>query len=414
MPCSPKCSIERTNSSSASPRNLYFVNKDGTEDPPKPLEDWKFPREAYIFLSFDERCYPVARSSVRDLAALTTSPYFKNKSWLQLPQGTREAAFLTFYMFLVYNDLPPFFKNTRVSSDESSSQGPPKIKSYEADAPAQVSALIVAFYLGRTLLYAPFCDFVLKKLNSLHVTAEDPISALEMIYGVQKPWDLTTTSRKTGSADRRLRYWAISWLAVKLPNDMGRHGACFKTNLNVLRFHPDCIKRYERLKTLSPEFKVDDEAAKARIGLFDSSLLHLGMPVSTLQPEASPNSQHSCSMQYPFDSPGSVSSLDRSLAGLQSDMAPFSHSKSEDKLDLYGLLEDLQPLYIQNPVETSRSPHLPFDPRSLQRSEIPRLVQERALRNGLATLRQNLPRDSFERLLSDLEQHLRGNQDPRS
>lgn len=141
------------------PRNLYFVAKDGVENPPKSFENWQYPREAYTFLLFDDRCYPVARSSVRDLAALTASPYFKDKLWFQLPQGTSEADFLTFYFFLVYGTYPPSLKELNAAFDPYglTTQSPPKIEPYDANAPTQVILLITAFLLGKD---CGMCHFV--------------------------------------------------------------------------------------------------------------------------------------------------------------------------------------------------------------------------------------------------------------
>ncbi|KAL8717013.1 MAG: hypothetical protein Q9225_005712 [Loekoesia sp. 1 TL-2023] len=378
------------------PRNLYFVDKDGVENPPKSLENWQYPREAYIFLLFDDRCYPVARSSVRDLAALTTSPYFKDKLWLQLPQGTSEAEFLAFYFFLVYGTYPPFLKelNAALGPYGLTTQNPPKIKPYDANAPTQMISLITAFHLGKGLRYTPFCTFVLEGLQSLRATAEDPIAALEMIYGSRKSGDQFTISKPAESPDPDLRKWARAWLAVKLQSaDMGQFEACYKTNLGVLRYHPDWSARYAQLKASSPELGQDETTAEHNILLKnggDSRILRVAMPAPVQRPPTSPEFQHSWSMQRPTDIPGSFSPLNGSLPGLQGEVPPLH--RSYDNFDLSSLLKDLPREYVQGLVEKSRpSSDAGSYPESFQNQELSQLMREQALRHNLGAYGGNIP-----------------------
>ncbi|KAI4086152.1 MAG: hypothetical protein LQ344_007804 [Seirophora lacunosa] len=241
------------------PKDMYYVHKNGTEDPPLELEKWLYPREAYIFLHFDNRHYPVARSLISDLTALTSSTYFKDKVFLQLPQGTSEGDFLAFYFFLVHGMYPPYFKalNAESTSFEPTRRGPPKIQSYDASAPTYLNRLVSAFQLGTVLQYRPFRDFTLKGLYSLESTAEDPVTVLEQVYCRRNSLQHLATPASIEAPDAQLRVWTRRWLAVE--NDApgsGQHVARSGCNLGVVRSHP----RYEPLRASCVELAEDDDA----------------------------------------------------------------------------------------------------------------------------------------------------------
>ncbi|KAI4169547.1 MAG: hypothetical protein LQ343_005627 [Gyalolechia ehrenbergii] len=375
------------------PRNLYFVDRDGTENPPKALGDLQYPHEAYIFLCFDNRCYPVARSSVADLAALTASPYFKEKLWLQLPQGTSEADFLAFYLFLAHGAYPPMFKdlNAASTSVELTSQGPPKIKPYDANAAVPVASLIAAFKLGKALRYAPFCEFVLKGLRSQRTTAENPMVVLEKIYSSQKTLDQSTASTPTESPDPQLSEWARAWLAVKLLSaEMGRHEACYQTNLGLLRHHPEW--------SANPLLSADDESAQNTIVLRnggDSRILRPGMPVPAQQPPLSPDIQHSPSLQHRFDMPRPISFPKNRLPRPHNGALPYYPGRSNDDSDLAALFDQLR-LHGYPPILADRSTPasgIPVYPESLLSHEVLQFVQEQALRESQGAHRPEIPPD---------------------
>ncbi|KAI4225029.1 MAG: hypothetical protein L6R40_008397 [Gallowayella cf. fulva] len=236
------------------PRSVYRITEEGVEEPPTSFGSWGHPREAYVLLQFDERHYPVARTGVKDLSALTSSPYFKDKHYLQLPQGTSHEDFLTLYFFLSDRGYPPSMKD--LSKDASSTgigqQGPPIIKAYDSISPKQMMPLIAAFQLGAELRYKPLRDHALKGLATLPSTAEDPIEALEKIFLAPSTSQQSATPIATASPDSQLRDWVIRWLQVALPAaDWGQYGAIFKTNLSVVRCHPNWSKRFEQLKAKS-------------------------------------------------------------------------------------------------------------------------------------------------------------------
>lgn len=261
--------FEKTDKTRFFPRDVYFVNKDGTEDPPVPLDQWQYPREAYIFLNFDGRDYPVPRSHVSDLAALTSSPHFEDRLFLHLPQGTSEGDFLTFYFFLFHGAYPPHLKvvNSEVIPYGSIQRGPPRIKPYEANAPTYLIGLITAYTLGKGLQYQPFCDFVVQGLYSLQSTAEDPIQVLEKIYRRrQKGMEHWAAGALSEPPDAQLRLWTKNWLTVELLSpDMGQYGSWFKTNRGVLRSHRDWSGMYAQLLAFSKELREDDEAAAGKL-----------------------------------------------------------------------------------------------------------------------------------------------------
>ncbi|KAI4180438.1 MAG: hypothetical protein LQ348_005197 [Seirophora lacunosa] len=241
------------------PKDMYYVHKNGTEDPPLELEKWLYPREAYIFLHFDNRHYPVARSLISDLTALTSSTYFEDKVFLQLPQGTSEGDFLAFYFFLVHAMYPPYFKalNAESTSFEPTRRGPPKIQPYDASAPTYLNRLVSAFQLGTVLQYRPFRDFTLKGLYSLESTAEDPVTVLEQVYCRRNSLQHLATPASIEAPDAQLRVWTRRWLAVE--NDApgsGQHVARSGCNLGVVRSHP----RYEPLRASCVELAEDDDA----------------------------------------------------------------------------------------------------------------------------------------------------------
>ncbi|KAL8654820.1 MAG: hypothetical protein Q9210_001278 [Variospora velana] len=388
------------------PKDMYYVHKEGTEDPPTTLDKWHYAREAYIFLCFDNRHYPVPRSLISDLTALTSSTHCKDKVFLQMPQGTSEGDFLTFYSFLVHGVYPPYLKalNTQSSSFDPTRQGPPKIKSYDPSAPTYLIRLITAFHLGTVLQYKPFRDFVLKGLYSLENTAEDPVAVLEQIYFRPKDVQHINTS---ASIDDPLRAWTRSWLATE-NNDPGLDQCVARSpsNLDIVRSHP----RYEQRRVTSVELAQDDNAAARNIAHkhSNSSLMRIGSPVlspvrSLLTPRPEPvplprRSNIPSRSIFPDDYPPTHFA----------DSSDFRPNEGRTPLDLSGIVQNLPNEYLQYPHS---SPGLPTE--DLARAETYRrlMVQKskhEANQNWIAAQLRNNPYNAFDQQgLPSLEQSRR-------
>ena len=238
---------------------MYFVGKDGKEESPRSLNILDHPREAYIFLRFDDRHYPVLRSSVADLAALTNSPHFKGKALLQLPARTSQDDFSSFALFLIHDTSPPSWKDS-LGQVATSSKGAPAIKSYCATAPKPLLQLVTAFHLEEQLKYKPFQNHILTGLRNLQATAEDPMTVVEKIY--DSPSGSTSTSMSSKVVDPQLREWVRAWLAVDLMSSgMGQYERAYKTNLGVLRENEMWSQRLGQLRGKSPAFGEDEKLA---------------------------------------------------------------------------------------------------------------------------------------------------------
>ncbi|KAL8712178.1 MAG: hypothetical protein Q9220_003612 [cf. Caloplaca sp. 1 TL-2023] len=251
------------------PHVAYFVSMDGSEQLPKPRESWQHPPEAYIFLVFEFRYYPVLRSSVGNLDALLSSPRCRDKRCLELPQSVSSRIFLVFYFFLVYGMYPPFM---RILAPQSAlnpgwtKQTSAIIKTYDDSAPALLGSLISAFHLGKILQYRPFCDYALNGLRNVPSIAEDPILPLEKIYRNSLIQDGPLLPFRDEAPDPQLRQWAKQWLAVPLPPDVEvEYRTRFTANLGVVKYHPSWSSRYSQLKAISTELREDDNAVAHNI-----------------------------------------------------------------------------------------------------------------------------------------------------
>ncbi|KAL8699678.1 MAG: hypothetical protein Q9201_005863 [Fulgogasparrea decipioides] len=291
------------------PRTVYSLNKDGREDLPRAIESGQYPREAYILLRFEDRYYPVARSSVTDLAALTSSPYFHDKLYLQLPEGTTFGVFQILYLFLAHGEFPPSLKDLDEvwAYPEMMDQKAPKIEVRDLNAPDRLVPLIAAFELGTTLRYKPFCDHVLKGLRTLRATADDPIAALERIYGIQSGWKSPTMLSSSGLPDPRLREWVVNWLGVPhLSANMSQYGTKFKTNLGVVSNHPDWSERFTSLRARSAELVQDVNSAEhSLIRRYGNAILGTSVkPLEQYLPKLLEDHYH-VPMQQPLSIPDS-------------------------------------------------------------------------------------------------------------
>ncbi|KAL8828217.1 MAG: hypothetical protein Q9170_006696 [Blastenia crenularia] len=367
------------------PHDVYFVNKDGIEDLPKRLESWQYPREAYVFLSFDNRCYPVLRRSVKDLAALASSPYFKDRCWLQLPQGTSEANFLTLYFFLVWSKYAPSLKNLNGSSTtlDTSGRGPPKIQPYDAGSPTPVVSLIAAFEFGKLLQYAPFCNFIMDGLRSLSASAENPIAVLERIYGNRRPEDKSAASTPFEFPDPQLRDWARSWLTVKLSDaNIIQLGARYRTNLDLVRFHPDWSVRHEGLKKSSPKLMEDEMIVESNISNQGSGDGSIPRAIPVGQTPTLLDLPQTLSMQRPFEYPRGASPIPSWQTEIPNRIPQFPRTTNNDIFNLSELLRVLPQEHVQNLVEKLRTSSGDGSrPASLQESEVSRWMQEQSLRD---------------------------------
>lgn len=373
------------------PTDVYSIDTEGKESAPKALEDCRYPREAYIFLYFNGRAYEVARSSVADLGALTSSPHFKDKLWLKLPQGTSEAEFLTFYLFLVHKVYPPMFTdlNEALASSALPNQGPPMIKPHDVNGATPVASLITALNLGRALRYEPFCAFILKGLWSLPSTAENPIVVLEKIYGGQKVWDQPTASAAADLLDSQLREWTRTWLAVRFPNsNEGHYESCYRANLGVLRRHPDWSIRYEQLKVSSPSLKDDDEIAQHHILLknpCDKDIRRAIMPAPAQHPPTSPDFQQHLPPRDIFNMAPTTTPSNH-VQTSHDGWSVYCPSRNGDGKDLAALMDSLHlpghPWNLMNRTPPAPEP-LPEREELRKRYELLQLLGERGLLEGL-------------------------------
>ncbi|KAL9599541.1 MAG: hypothetical protein Q9219_003785 [cf. Caloplaca sp. 3 TL-2023] len=374
------------------PRTLFFVERDGTENPPKAAADWQYPPEAYIFLSFDDRCYPVPRSKIKDLAALTASPNFKDKHWLQLPQGTTEGQFRSFYFFLAYGVHPPSFSGLDENSTFSTSakEGPPKIKPYDANAPGPVLSLVASFYLGKQLQYGPFCEFVLHGLQALPTTAENPITVLRKIYGIENAVSANHSAGPPGveKPDSQLRKWVQSWLAVRLMSvEAGQYETYCKTNLGVLMHHSNWSKEFEQLQASSHYLAEDENSARQCLIIKNGSsqILRPGLQPSVQQSSVPPEFPRATMMQQPFEVPQSVPSLGGFWPQPPNDMLPPFINRSNEGFNLSSLRTSLPQDWFPSPYERSGASSMNGGyPERIPSHEVSQMIREQALWNNMS------------------------------
>ncbi|KAI4109314.1 MAG: hypothetical protein LQ339_001814 [Xanthoria mediterranea] len=324
------------------PKTVYFVGKDGKEESPRSLDSLEHPREAYIFLRFDDRHYPVLRSSVADLAALTNSPHFKDKALLQLPARTSQEDFLSFALFLIHDTSPPSWKDT-LGQVGTSSKGAPAIKSYCATAPKPLLQLVTAFHLEEQLKYKPFQNHILTGLRNLQATAEDPMAVVEKIYDGPSG----STSKVV---DPQLREWVRAWLAVDLiSSGMGQYERAYKTNLGVLRENEMWSQRLGQLRGKSLAFGEDEKLAndvlcqRFRVG----RIRDIPVPFSVQSNLAPADAQWFSQVQQPLGVPNWFASPSNAVGPQWSDNVPHRIGDNGNAFDLAGLGESLPMHHLQ-------------------------------------------------------------------
>ncbi|KAL8865571.1 MAG: hypothetical protein Q9174_006820 [Haloplaca sp. 1 TL-2023] len=246
------------------PRTVFWMDKDGKESPPMALDSSQA-REGYIFLRCEDRCYPVARSKITDLANLTASPLFKDRMYLQLPQGTSDADFQMFYLFLVHGVYPTSLKQLNDRFDHNP-QGAPIIVHTSTSGVPSLFPLLTAYKLASTIKYKPFCEHVLKGLRGLHATADDPTTILEKVYpslqqSSQNSWPVINEVKP---ADAQLRVWIKIWLVV-IRDPSGRYEATYGSNLAILKNASEFEDKFARLCERSEELKQDVKAAETEL-----------------------------------------------------------------------------------------------------------------------------------------------------
>ncbi|KAL8770835.1 MAG: hypothetical protein Q9209_003486 [Squamulea sp. 1 TL-2023] len=297
----PNGTGQRANNSSF-PQTVYSVNKEGQEETPRSLENLQYSRGAYFFIGYENRHYAVLRHSLTDIAALKNSPYFKDGDFLQLPPSTKQEDFLTFWFFIVYKGFPPALKDLNGQA-AMNPKGPPAMRSYESGAPKILMQLITAFRLSQELEHKPFQEHTMTGLLSLQATAEDPMAVLETIYDSSFAFQQPLTSISYKAADPQLRDWVKAWLEVDLLNSkMSQYEATHKTNLGVLRCHPNWSQRFVQLRNKSSALGEDEElASRAICQRHQVKEIHdiaLPMPLPCNLPP--PTVQYSSPMQQPY------------------------------------------------------------------------------------------------------------------
>ncbi|KAL8760674.1 MAG: hypothetical protein Q9184_003159 [Pyrenodesmia sp. 2 TL-2023] len=395
-------SLEEAQKSKDSPlQNVYSVDKDGKESPPKSMKDWHLPPEACVFLEWEKRIYPVPRTSVPDRPALTSSPCFKEGN-LQLPPGTKEPEFLSLYHFVAHGVYPPSLNilNSATATHHQVSQGPPKIKPHDANVPTYLIELITAFHLGKSLHYKSLCDFALAGLYCLPSTAEDPVAVLEKIYRVPKDCYHINLPPSPWSPDSRLRGWTRTWLAVKQSHlDVNQRVAWYRNNLDVVRACPTWNVRYSQLYASSPELKEDDSIAE---DILQAS-------AQPQQPSTPPLYRQPMPMQHPLHLPRQCVYPDgmvppqykEHLAAYTSDGRKFP-----DLSSLSQCLPEDRLLYPRVGPELAPTPLL--DAQNLDSYENLRRLQEEVIRATLVSQRARSVRDVYdERALPNIEQQRR-------
>ena len=247
------------------PQNVFWMDKDGKESPSTSLDSASQPREGYLFLRCEDRSYPVFRCKVTDLASLTASPLFKDRMYLQLPQGTTDADFQMLYLFLVHGVYPSSLKQLHDPSGHNT-QGAPMIVPTGTLGVPSLLPLVTAYKLALTIKYKPFSEHILKGLRGLHATADDPTAILEKMYpSLQQSSSNTWPAlNEVKPADAQLRSWVKTWLAV-IRDPIGRYGAKCDSNLAVLRQVPDFKDRFARSCERSEELMQDVKAAEGEL-----------------------------------------------------------------------------------------------------------------------------------------------------
>lgn len=383
--------LRDTNHPRLFPKSVYVVAKDGKEESPSSLDSLQHPREAYIFLRFDDRHYPVLRSSVADLTALTNSPYFKDKAFLQLPAKTSQEDFLSFALYLVHKASPPSWKDP-LRQVATSSNGAAAIKSYDASAPRPLLQLVAAFHLEEQLKYKPFQDHVLTELRNLQATAEDPMAVLEKIY--DSPSASTSTSKSYKLADPQLREWVRAWLAVDLISSvMGQYETAYKTNLGVLRDNEMWSPRLVQLRGKSSAFGEDEKLANdalcRRFGV--ETIRDILVPFSLQRNLAPADARCFSPIQQPLGFPSWYPPPSNPVGPQWSDSIPHRIRDNRNTFDLSGLrgslpLNHLQDLHDQM-NEASRQIYRPEEWQALATL----FRQQQAARDASSTHGPNTP-----------------------
>ncbi|KAL8847071.1 MAG: hypothetical protein Q9221_007858 [Calogaya cf. arnoldii] len=394
------------------PKTVFFLTKEGGEESPRSIEKLEHPREGYFFIRFEDRHYPVLRSSVADLAALTSSPQFKDKAFLQIPAKTTQEEFLTFALFLIHKSCPPSWKGL-LGEVAKPRTGPPVIKPYNASAPKPLLHLVTAFRLEEQLKYKPFQDHVMTELRKLQATAEDPMAVLEKIYNSASVSSSSSISYKL--ADPLLREWVRAWLAVDLISPgMGQYEMTYQSNLGVLRDSPMWSHRLVQLRGTSSTFEEDEKLANdalcRRVGV--KSIRDIFVPFS-LQHNLKAADGPGFSPQQPFGVPSWHFPPGNPVGPQQSDNMA---QRVRDTFDLSGLREGLpmsQLHGLQNLVhEPSRRPCRPEELQTLAAL----IRQQQVLRdgpNGPNGQGSNTPWSNLPLYLpADLQQWMMGDRRP--
>ncbi|KAL8656954.1 MAG: hypothetical protein Q9226_002402 [Calogaya cf. arnoldii] len=394
------------------PKTVFFLTKEGGEESPRSIEKLEHPREGYFFIRFEDRHYPVLRSSVADLTALTNSPQFKDKAFLQMPAKTTQEEFLTFALFLIHKSCPPSWKGF-LGEVAKPPTGPPAIKPYNASALKPLLQLVAAFRLGEQLKYKPFQDHVMTELRNLQATAEDPMAVLEMIYNSVSTSNSSSTSYKL--ADPQLREWVRAWLAVDLMSSgMGPYETAYKSNLGVLRDGPMWSHRLVQLRGTSSTFGEDEKLANdalcRRFGV--ESKRDIFVPLS-LQHQLKVADGPCFSPQQPLGVPSWYSPPGNPVGTQWSNNMTHRLRDNRDTFDLSGLREGLPMSQLQGLHNLVDDPgRRACRPEDLQ--TLAALIrQQQVLRDGSNGQGSNTPWSNIPfHLPADLQQWIMGDRRP--
>ncbi|KAF2104825.1 hypothetical protein NA57DRAFT_71030 [Rhizodiscina lignyota] len=135
----------------------------------------------YFEFVWDKKHIYIPRSAVAQYSS-TLGSQFNDKRVVKLPGWVKKDVFKALFSFLTDGTYSPELKKAQEKDSNASQFSAPLMREFKKDFPAYMVIDIKMYKLGRALKFDELCQSALKRLESLHFTHENVVSALEEIY----------------------------------------------------------------------------------------------------------------------------------------------------------------------------------------------------------------------------------------
>jgi hypothetical protein len=229
----------------ASPIDSHVLMIDYQTLGPKPLRrsDYNVHHAEYVELHFHGQAYPVSRAKIilhpslrAKLQQIQGSP--GSAQCIPIPASSFEE-FLSLVLFVEKGDYPPDMSEQLSQSRHPGTNGPPKIMDFKRDCKPYLVTDIRAYSIAKKIGFEELEKRALDRLYAQAFTHNDPMEALEEIYG----------RLEKEARDGDLRLWVKQWLVAEHSNG--------STNFEYLSNDPQWKDKFAGLRRKGGDFLED-------------------------------------------------------------------------------------------------------------------------------------------------------------